>query len=48
MARDLIEAGRIGQVLEIRARVKEDQRGGGEDLWVLGSHVLDLMADICG
>ena len=48
MARDLIEAGRIGQVLEIRARGKEDQRGGGEDLWVLGSHVLDLMADIGG
>ncbi|MFM1903771.1 MAG: hypothetical protein RLZZ440_1671 [Planctomycetota bacterium] len=48
MARDLIEAGRIGQVLEIRARGKEDHRGGGEDLWVLGSHVLDLMADLGG
>jgi predicted dehydrogenase len=48
MARDLIEAGRIGQVLEIRARGKEDHRGGGEDLWVLGSHVLDLMVDLGG
>ena len=48
MARDLIEAGRVGQVLEIRARGKEDHRGGGEDLWVLGSHVLDLMVDIGG
>jgi predicted dehydrogenase len=47
-ARDLIEEGQIGQVLELRARGKEDARGGGEDLWVLGCHVLDLMADIGG
>jgi predicted dehydrogenase len=47
-ARDLIAAGRIGNVLEIRSRGKEDHRGGGEDLWVLGSHVLDMMADIGG
>ena len=39
----LIEAGEIGEVLEIRARGKEDHRGGTEDLWVLGTHVLDLM-----
>ncbi len=43
VARDLIQAGEIGQVLEIRGRGKEDQRGGGEDLWVLGSHAMDLM-----
>jgi predicted dehydrogenase len=47
-ARDLIEDGRIGKVLEIRARGKEDARGGGEDLWVLGCHVLDMMADLGG
>jgi predicted dehydrogenase len=47
-ARDLIEEGRIGKVLEIRARGKEDARGGGEDLWVLGCHVLDMMADLGG
>ena len=47
-ARDLIEEGRIGQVLELRARGKEDRRGGGEDLWVLGCHVLDLMVDLGG
>jgi len=41
---DLIGAGALGQVLEIRARGKEDGRGGGEDLWVLGTHVFDLMA----
>jgi predicted dehydrogenase len=47
-ARDLIEGGRIGTVLELRGRGKEDRRGGGEDLWVLGSHVLDMMADLGG
>jgi len=46
--RDLIEAGRIGKVLEIRCRGKEDKRGGGEDLIVLGCHVLDLMVDLGG
>ena len=48
VVRDLLEEGRIGRVLELRARGKEDRRGGGEDLWVLGSHVLDLMADLGG
>jgi predicted dehydrogenase len=47
-ARDLVEDGRIGKVLEIRCRGKEDKRGGGEDLWVLGCHLLDLMADLGG
>lgn len=40
---DLLRAGAIGQVLELRGRGKEDRRGGGEDLWVLGTHVLDLV-----
>ena len=48
VARELIEAGRIGKVLEIRCRGKEDARGGGEDLIVLGCHVLDLMTDLGG
>jgi len=39
----LITAGGIGQPLEIRGRGKGDRRGGAEDLWVLGSHVLNLM-----
>ncbi len=38
----LVEDGAIGRWLEIRARGKEDQRGGGLDLWVLGSHLLNL------
>lgn len=39
----LIEAGQIGDILEIRSRGKEDHRGGSEDLWVLGTHILDLL-----
>ncbi len=39
----MIAEDKLGKILEIRARGKEDQRGGLEDLWVLGSHVLDLM-----
>jgi predicted dehydrogenase len=43
VVRRLLEEGAIGQVLEFRGRGKEDQRGGGEDLWVLGSHVMNLI-----
>ena len=38
----LVEEGAIGRWLEIRARGKEDARGGSLDLWVLGSHLLNL------
>lgn len=48
VVKSLIENGEIGEVLEFRARGKEDQRGGGEDLWVLGSHVLGLMRSLAG
>jgi predicted dehydrogenase len=48
VAREMIEMGRIGQLLELRARGKEDARGGGEDLWVLGSHVLNMMQHLGG
>lgn len=44
----LLRDGLIGDVLEIRARGKEDARGGAEDLWVLGTHVLDLMRAFAG
>ncbi|MDA0810535.1 MAG: Gfo/Idh/MocA family oxidoreductase [Planctomycetota bacterium] len=40
----LIVGGKIGRLLEIRGRGKGDRRGGAEDLWVLGTHVLNLMA----
>lgn len=41
--RDLIGSGKLGRIVEYRGRGKEDRRGGGEDLWVLGSHVMDLI-----
>ncbi|MFO0931001.1 MAG: Gfo/Idh/MocA family oxidoreductase [Gemmataceae bacterium] len=44
----VIADGVIGDVLEIRGRGKEDARGGGEDLWVLGSHLFGLMRSLCG
>jgi predicted dehydrogenase len=44
----LIAGDAIGRVLEIRARGKEDQRGGPLDLWVLGSHVLNLATVFAG
>lgn len=40
----MISDGTLGDIVEIRARGKDDRRGGGEDLWVLGTHVLDLMS----
>jgi len=48
VVRELIESGQIGRVLELRARGKEDRRGGGEDLWVLGTHVLNLVNHLGG
>ena len=39
----IIEQGHLGRLLEIRGRGKSDRRGGVEDLWVLGSHVLNLI-----
>ncbi len=47
-ARALIARGEIGDVLEARARGKEDRRGGGEDFWVLGSHLVDLLRAFFG
>lgn len=44
----LLREGLIGNLLELRGRGKEDHRGGGEDLWVLGSHILDLMRFFAG
>ena len=41
-------SGAIGQLMELRGRGKEDRRGGGEDLWVLGTHVMDLIRTFGG
>src|SRR5438128_2727757 len=46
--RELIQSGRLGDLLELRGRGKEDTRGGGQDLMVLGTHILDLMRFVAG
>lgn len=46
--REIIDSGKLGTILELRGRGKEDQRGGGEDLWVLGSHVFNLICAFGG
>ena len=48
VVRQLIADGKIGGVLEYRGRGKEDARGGAEDLWVLGSHIVDLIRALSG
>jgi predicted dehydrogenase len=48
VVRDLLGEGRLGDVLELRGRGKEDHRGGGEDLMVLGTHLMDLMRYLAG
>src|SRR5205823_3918495 len=46
--KELIAGGRLGDVLELRGRGKEDTRGGGQDLLVLGTHIFDLMRLLAG
>ena len=46
--RQLIDSGRLGDLLEMHGRGKEDARGGGEDLMVLGTHIMDLMRFLGG
>ena len=38
----------IGRLLELRGHGLGDRRGGGEDLWVLGCHVLNLFHYFAG
>jgi predicted dehydrogenase len=47
-ALDLIGEGKLGDILELRGRGKEDTRGGGQDLMVLGTHIMDLMRLFAG
>ena len=44
----MIAAGEIGRVLTCCLRGKEDYRGGGEDMLVLGTHVLDAAVWLFG
>jgi predicted dehydrogenase len=48
VVKDLIREGKIGEILELRGHGKEDKRGGGEDLMVLGTHSFDLMRHLAG
>jgi predicted dehydrogenase len=48
VVKELIASGKIGTVLELRGHGKEDKRGGGEDLMVLGTHTFDLMRFLAG
>lgn len=48
VVRKLMDDGAIGKVLELRGRGKEDARGGPLDLWVLGSHVINMVNVLAG
>ncbi len=48
VVKELIASGKIGKLVELRGRGKEDRRGGGEDLWVLGSHIMNLIRTFGG
>ncbi|WP_345737085.1 Gfo/Idh/MocA family oxidoreductase [Prosthecobacter algae] len=43
-----VAEGTIGRPLEYRVRGKEDARGGSLDLWVLGSHLFNLVHYFAG
>ncbi len=46
--KQLLANGEIGPLLEIRSRGKEDHRGGSQDLWVLGCHLVNLAEYFAG
>ena len=48
MIMNLVADGEIGRLLEVRGHGLGDRRGGGEDLWVLGSHIVNLFHAIAG
>jgi len=48
VVRELIAAGKLGDVMELRGRGKEDARAGGQDLMILGTHIMDLMRFLVG
>jgi len=43
-----LDAGLIGDLLQIRSWGKQDDRAGGEDMLVLGTHLFDLMRALAG
>ena len=46
--KEMIAAGQLGEILELRGRGKEDTRVGAQDLMVLGTHIMDLMRFVAG
>lgn len=46
--KQMLADGKLGDLLEIRARGKEDSRGGGQDMMVLGTHLFDLIRHFAG
>jgi predicted dehydrogenase len=46
--KELLAEGVLGDLVELRGRGKEDKRGGGEDLLILGTHIMDLMRFLVG
>jgi predicted dehydrogenase len=43
-----LRAGKFGRLVRMTARPKDDQRGGGEELIVHGTHLFDLMIAFAG
>ncbi|MCY3895063.1 MAG: Gfo/Idh/MocA family oxidoreductase [Chloroflexi bacterium] len=49
LMREMIRDGEIGRLVAVHATGKnDDRRGGAEDLWVLGVHLMDLMRQVAG
>ena len=48
LVKKLVDEGEIGELKEVRVRGKQDQRGGGLDLWVLGGHGFNLATLLTG
>ena len=46
--KEVLAQGRIGAVLAIRTHGKQDRRGGGEDMIVLGTHSFNMMRLFAG
>jgi len=45
---EIIAEGKLGDLLELRARGKEDKRGAAFDMMCLGTHTMDLMRLVAG
>jgi len=48
VVKQLVASGEIGELKEVRVRGKQDHRGGGLDLWVLGGHGFNLATLFAG